>query len=207
VLLDTESDSGELLERIGAALGARNRVPVLVLMPRGHLEGWLLALEHGAADIIVVPFLAEELLARMFALLKRAYGRPIMLAPIIRVGGLEINLVRRQVRVDDVEVQLTSAEQSLLYLLAANAGRVLTRDEILDAVWGMDFASDSNVVDQYVRRLRAKMQDHWQRPRFIATTPGRGYRFLVTEAVEPGPYSISVPPPRTRTTDLGEPIC
>ena len=75
---------------------------------------------------------------------------------------------------------LTGLEQSLLYLLAANAGRVVTRDEILDALWGVDYVADSNVVDRHIRNLRAKLQNDWRKPRFIATVPGRGYRFVAT---------------------------
>ena len=69
-----------------------------------------------------------------------------------------------------------------LDLLAANAGRLLTRDDILDHLWGVDYAAESNVVDRHVRNLRAKLQDDWRRPRYIATFPGRGYRFLPTAA-------------------------
>ena len=78
------------------------------------------------------------------------------------------------------ELQLSSLEQSLLYLLAANAGRVVTREEILDTLWGVDYVAESNVVDRQIRNLRARLQDDWRQPRFIATVPGRGYRFLPT---------------------------
>ena len=81
-------------------------------------------------------------------------------------------------RARDTELHLTSLEQSLLYLLAANAGRVLTRDEILDYLWGADYVAESNIVDRHIRNLRIKLQDHSQRPRYIATVPGRGYRFV-----------------------------
>ena len=76
------------------------------------------------------------------------------------------------------ELHLTSLEQSLLYLLAANAGRLITREEILDTLWGVDYVAESNVVDRQIRNLRARLQDDWRQPRFIATVPGRGYRFL-----------------------------
>ena len=76
------------------------------------------------------------------------------------------------------ELHLTGLEQSLLYLLAARAGQVVTRDEILDALWGVDYVSESNVVDRHVRNLRAKLQNDWRKPRFIATVPGKGYQFL-----------------------------
>jgi two-component system, OmpR family, response regulator RstA len=76
------------------------------------------------------------------------------------------------------ELHLTSLEQSLLYLLAANAGRVVTREEILDTLWGVDYVAESNVVDRQIRNLRARLQDNWRQPRYIATVPGRGYPFL-----------------------------
>ncbi len=76
------------------------------------------------------------------------------------------------------ELHLTGLEQALLYLLAANAGRVLSRGEILDALWGADYIAESNVVDRHVRSLRIKLQNGWRRPRFIATVPGKGYRFI-----------------------------
>ena len=69
-------------------------------------------------------------------------------------------------------------EQSLLYLLASRGGRLVTRDEILDAIWGTDFVAESNVVDRHIRSLRSKLQNDYRHPRFIATVPGKGYRFI-----------------------------
>ena len=107
-----------------------------------------------------------------------------MFTPVIRFGELEIDMLHRRVRVDGGDVHLTPLELSLLVLLAANAGRVLTRDEILDDLWGGDYAAESNVVDRQVRQLRAKLQDDWRRPRYIATVPGKGYRFVLLDAVD-----------------------
>lgn len=103
-----------------------------------------------------------------------------MFTPVIRYGGLEIDVVHRRVRVDGHDLHLTPLELSLLYLLASNDGRVLTRDEILDDLWGGDYTAESNVVDRQVRKLRAKLEDDWRRPRYIATVPGKGYRFVLT---------------------------
>lgn len=103
-----------------------------------------------------------------------------MFTPVIRVGELEIDIVHRWVRVDGYDLHLTPLELSLLCLLAANAGQVLTRDEILDSVWGSDYAAESNLVDHHVRNLRAKLQDDWRRPRYVATVPGKGYCFVLT---------------------------
>ena len=99
--------------------------------------------------------------------------------PVIRFGELEVDILHRRVRVDGQGVHLTPLELSLLYLLVANAGRILTRDEILDYLWGHDYAADSNVVDRHVRQLRAKLHDDWRHPRYIATVPGKGYRFVL----------------------------
>lgn len=97
-----------------------------------------------------------------------------------KLGEIEVDILNRQVRVGSSEVHLTGLEQSLLSLLAANAGQVLSRDEILDALWGSDVATESHVVDRHIRGLRAKLQNDWRRPRFIATAPGQEYRFLPT---------------------------
>jgi two-component system, OmpR family, alkaline phosphatase synthesis response regulator PhoP len=103
-----------------------------------------------------------------------------MFTPVISFGEMEIDVLHRRVRVDGQDLHLTPLELSLLYLLAANSGRILTRDEILDHLWGGDYAAESNVVDRQIRTLRAKLQDDWRRPRYIATVPGKGYRFVVT---------------------------
>ena len=118
---------------------------------------------------------------------------PVRDGEAIRVGPLEIDLIRRQVNVDGISAQLTFVDLSVLYLLIANAGRVLTRDDVLNAVWGPDYEIESNVVDQYVHNLRSKLQDDWRQPRFIATLPGQGYRFLVTETVQPSSESVLLP--------------
>jgi DNA-binding response OmpR family regulator len=108
----------------------------------------------------------------------------VMFTPVIRFGELEIDILHRRVRVDGRDLHLTPLELSLLYLLAANAGRIVTRDEILDHLWGGDYAAESNVVDRQVRKLRAKLGDDWRRPRYIATIPGKGYRFVLIGAVD-----------------------
>jgi DNA-binding response OmpR family regulator len=145
-----------------------------------------------------VPFSPEELVARVLAVLRRTPHEGAALRPVLRLGELEIDLLHRRVRAGTSELHLTSLELSLLYLLAANAGRLLTRDEILDHLWGVDYAAESNVVDRHIRNLRAKLQNGWRRPRYIATVPGRGYRFLPTDtdaAADAAPAPASPPPP------------
>jgi DNA-binding response OmpR family regulator len=172
---------GELLvrlERLGA--GGGPQIPVLALTRRGDLRTKLTAFERGVDDIMSVPFSPEELLARVLVITRRTLGQVLVLKPVLRFEELEINILQRQVRAGSSELHMTGLEQSLLYLLAANAGRVVTRDEILDALWGVDYVADSNVIDRHIRNLRAKLQDDWRKPRFIATVPGRGYQCVAT---------------------------
>lgn len=164
------------LERPGTAGGMR--IPTLALTRRGYLKAKLAAFEQGVDDIMTIPFSPEELLARVLALTRRSYGQPVSFNPILKVGEIEIDIMHRQVRAGTSELHLTGLGQSLLYLLVAHAGQVVTRDEILDSLWGVDYVSESNVVDRHIRNLRAKLQNDWRKPRFIATVPGRGYRFM-----------------------------
>ena len=143
-------------------------------------------------DVLVEPFAPEELVARVLAVMQRAYGVAVALTPVLRLGALAIDILHRRVTAGGRALHLTALEQSLLYLLAANAGRLLTRDEILDYLWGADHAAESNVVDRHVRNLRVKLQDDWQQPRYIATVPGEGYRFLPT--ANAAPLDAPVPP-------------
>jgi DNA-binding response OmpR family regulator len=95
---------------------------------------------------------------------------------------MQLDILNRRVRIGDDDLHLTGLEQSLLYLLAANAGQIISRDQIMDSLWGVDYAAGSNVVDQHVRSLRSKLQNDWRKPRFIETIPGKGYRFMPTFA-------------------------
>jgi DNA-binding response OmpR family regulator len=195
VVLDMDVEvagSDQILAQIGHAGGRAARVPVIALTRRGDLKTKLAAFERGVDDIVTVPFSPEELLARALAVVRRAYREAIGFAPVVRVGELEIDIYHRKVRAGTSELHLTPLEQSLLYLLAANADRVLTRDEIMDYLWGTDFIAESNVVDRHIGNLRTKLQDDWRRPRYIATVPGRGYRFVPVTA-EGGPAPLPVP--------------
>src|SRR5450755_947225 len=177
-MLDVDLDGAQPMALLGAKHVGGMRLPVLGLTRRGDLKTKLAAFEAGVDDILTVPFAPEELLARVIALMERSYGDAATFTPIIKVGELEIDILRRTVRAGTVELHLTSLEQGLLYVLAANAGRVVTREEILDTLWGVDYAAESIVVDRQVRNLRARIQHDWRQPRFIATVPGRGYQFL-----------------------------
>jgi two-component system alkaline phosphatase synthesis response regulator PhoP len=182
LILDMDLDGRAVLEHIGAKTARQPRLPVIGLTRRGDLKSKLAAFDAGVDDILTIPFAPEELLARVIAVLRRSYSDAVTFTPVIKLGDLEIDILNRTVRAGTSELHLTSLEQSLLYLLAANAGRVVTREEILDTLWGVDYVAESNVVDRQIRNLRARLQNDWRQPRFIATVPGRGYRFLTTVA-------------------------
>ena len=174
-------DSAALLRRLGTSRKlAATVTPVLGLTRRGDLATKLRAFDLGVDDIVTIPFSPEELLARAVVITRRASGIDRPIVPTIRLGEMEIDILNREVRAGTSVVHLSSIEQALLYLLASRAGSVITRDEILDGVWGTDFVAESNIVDRHIRGLRVKLQNDYKHPRFIETVPGRGYRFIPT---------------------------
>lgn len=174
-------DSTAFMDRIGASNTlTRSATPVLGLTRRGDLKTKLRAFQLGVDDILSLPFSPEELLARAIVVTRRSFGADRPIVPAIRIGEIELDIVDREVRAGDSVIHLSGIEQSLLYLLASRAGQVVTRDEILDAIWGTDFVAESNVVDRHIRSLRSKLQNDYRHPRFIATVPGKGYRFVPT---------------------------
>ena len=177
LLVDIDIEAGRAVQLIDEV---RNHGPmgVIALTRRSDLRGKLDAFERGADDYIGVPFVPDDLVARARAVIRRAHGNAGELVPRLRIGDLEIDVLNRKVLSGEHELHLTSLEQALLYLLAANAGTVLTREQILDALWGTDFVIESNVVDRHVRALRAKLQNDWHTPRYIETVQGAGYRFV-----------------------------
>jgi DNA-binding response OmpR family regulator len=184
-VIDMDLAHSAILDRLGYTAPATDRIPVIALTRRGDLQTKLAAFDHSVDDILTVPFSPEELVARVLAVMRRTYHEIMMFTPVLRLGDLEIDILNRSVRIHDKELHLTSIEQSLLYLLAANAGRLVTRDEIMDQLWGADYVAESNVVDRHVRNLRIKLQNGWRHPRYIATIPSRGYRFVPTAAEDP----------------------
>ena len=201
LMVDMDVDGPGVLNLVGEKPHGGLRLPVIALTRRGDLKGKLAAFTQGVDDIIVVPFSPAELLARVVALLRRSYDDTVTFTPVITLGELQIDILNRTVRAGTSALHLTSLEQSLLYLLAANAGRVVTREEILDTLWGTDYVAESNVVDRQIRNLRTRLQNDWRRPRFIATVQGQGYRFLPTftdAAVGAMPEPAAVPAHRRR---------
>lgn len=177
LLVDIDLETGRAIQLIDESR-AHGPMGVIALTRRSDLRGKLDAFERGADDYIGIPFVPDDLVARARAVIRRAHGSVGELVPRLRVGDLEIDVLNRKVLAGDHELHLTSLEQALLYLLAANAGTILTREQILDALWGTDFVIESNVVDRHVRALRAKLQDDWHKPRYIETVPNAGYRFI-----------------------------
>ena len=174
-------DSSDLLLRLGASHTLKqSETPVLGLTRRGDLKTKLRAFDLGVDDILTMPFSPEELLARSIVITRRAWGSQSPIVPTVRLGEMEIDIFNRQVRAGGSIVHLSGIEQSLLYLLASRNGRVVSREDILDAVWGTDFVAESNLVDRHIRSLRIKLQNDYRHPRFIATVPGQGYQFIPT---------------------------
>src|SRR3972149_266332 len=174
-------DSTSLLGRLGVSNTlTRSVTPALGLTRRGDLKTKLRAFDLGVDDILTMPFSPEELLARSIVISRRASGIDRPIVPTIKLGEMEIDIVKREVRSGTSVVHLSGIEQGLLYLLASRGGQVVTREEILDGVWGTDFVAESNIVDRHIRSLRIKLQNDYRHPRFIATVPGKGYRFIPT---------------------------
>ncbi len=177
-VIDMDLGGSRVLQEIGKRPEGGTRIPVIGLTRRGDLKTKLDAFEEGVDDIMTVPLSPEELLARVVAIARRTFGERVQLRPVLKVGDLELDILNRQVRVGSEGLHLTGIEQSLLYLLASNAGQVITRDQIMDTLWGADYVAGSNVVEQHVRSLRTKLQNGRRKPQFIVTVPGRGYRFV-----------------------------
>jgi two-component system, OmpR family, response regulator len=150
----------------------KNAVPVILLTARTELNERLDGLNLGADDYMTKPFFVEELIARIHAIARRAKDEP---AGLLRVGDLSVNLMTRQVRCGEREIELTAREFGLLERLMRAPGRVFTRTQLLEHVWGYDFDPETNLVDVNIRRLRRKIDDEAETP-FIETVRGVGYR-------------------------------
>ncbi|MDP9264557.1 MAG: response regulator transcription factor [Chloroflexota bacterium] len=177
LLVDIDLEGGRAMQLLGERRADR-KMAVIALTRRSDLRGTLDAFERGADDYITVPFVPDELVVRARAVVRRTFGDAGRMVSSLRIGDLEIDVLNRRVRAGESELHLTSLEQALLYLFAANAGKVLSSETILDALWGTDFVVESDVVDRHVRALRAKLQDDWYKPRYIETVAGGGYRFI-----------------------------
>ena len=151
-----------------------SQTPVLFLTARAAEEDKIRGFELGADDYIVKPFSVAELIARVRSILRRAQPP---LPPRIRFGSIEIDLDAKRVYRDGEELPMTPKEYALLTLLATHPGKVFSRDQILDHVWGLGTYVNPRTVDVHVRWLRAKVEPDPQNPRYIQTVRGSGYRF------------------------------
>ena len=152
-------------------------VPVVVLTVRDGLRDKIAALESGADDYVLKPFAPEELLARSRAHLRRAAPERDR-SPIVRAGELVVDLPRSRVTWRDEPVQLTPTEFRLLEVLLTHRGKLVTREQLLTAVWGSRAPSDRGRVRVFMVHLRRKLHDDAARPRLILTEPGIGYRWI-----------------------------
>jgi two-component system KDP operon response regulator KdpE len=175
VILDLglpDMDGREVLER----LRRTSAVPIIILSARDREAEKVAALDLGADDFVNKPFGMAELMARIRATLRHrilAAGE----TPVLSIGGIEIDVLKHRVTRDGVEVRLTPREFDLLAFLVRHAGKVVTHQQILAAVWGPGHREDTQYLRVYVRQLRAKLEDAAAAPSLIVTEPGIGYRF------------------------------
>jgi two-component system, OmpR family, response regulator MtrA len=157
------------------AIRRTSTVPVVMLTARADTIDVVVGLEAGADDYVKKPFEVPELVARVRAAIRRA-GREVGDPDHLSLGPLEIDLAGRTLTRDGRAIALTRTEFDLLVELARNAGRVLTRDVLLDRIWGYDYLGDSRLVDVAIQRLRAKVEADPAAPELIQTVRGAGYK-------------------------------
>lgn len=157
------------------ALREWSRVPVIVLSVRSREDEKVRAFELGADDYVVKPFGMAELLARIRAALRRQVEREAP-EPVFRVGGLEVDLVHRIVRVDGAEVRLSPKQYRLLQILVAHAGKVVTHGQLLSEIWGAAHRDDVQYLRVFIRKLRSRIEADPARPNYLLTELGVGYR-------------------------------
>lgn len=152
--------------------------PIIMLTAKGEDVDRIVGLELGADDYVVKPFNTRELVARIRAVLRRARATDHTAANgIMEIQGLTIDGPKRKVYVRGVEVDLTAKEFDMLHLIVANPGRVYTRENLLEAVWGSAYYSDLRTVDVHIRRLREKIEENPAKPEWVLTKWGVGYYF------------------------------
>jgi two-component system KDP operon response regulator KdpE len=185
VLLDLGLPDGDGIE-VTRRIREWSQMPVIVISARGREDDKVTALDAGANDYLTKPFGINELLARMrVALRYTKMGASASGVSVMEFGTLRIDLIRREVTLGGKEVHLTPIEYKLLVLLAQNAGRVLTHQQILKEVWGPSYASQAHYVRVHMAELRKKIEANPARPKLLVTEPGIGYR--LRDRVAEGP--------------------
>lgn len=153
-------------------------VPILMLTARDTELDKVVGLEIGADDYLAKPFSMRELVARVRAMLRRArHASESEATDVIALGGLQVDVPKHRVSADGVDIGLKPREFDLLAFLMTHPGQVFNRDQILERVWGFDYAGDARTVDTHVKTLREKLGDDADRPRWVETVRGVGYRF------------------------------
>ena len=183
VLLDLTLPDGDGRD-VCRALRRRSSVPILMLTARGTEADRIVGLELGADDYVVKPFSGAEVIARIRAILRRSTTPPASDEPPpgpIAIGGLEVDVAARRVRLDGEELQLSRKEFDLLAELVRHAGRVVTREQLMDRVWDENWFGSTKTLDVHVRWLRRKLGDDPAQPRYLHTVRGVGFRFTAPE--------------------------
>ena len=159
------------------ALRQRSAVPVIMLTAKDSEIDKVVGLEIGADDYVTKPYSSRELLARIKAVLRRLAEPEDLLPVTLEAGPVRMDVERHTVTVGGDATSLPLKEFELLEMLLRNAGRVLTRMQLIDRVWGSDYVGDTKTLDVHVKRLRAKIEPDPGSPRFIVTVRGLGYKF------------------------------
>ena len=155
----------------------RSRVPVIMLTAKDSEVDKVVGLELGADDYVTKPYSSRELLARVRAVLRRQGEPESDDASTVAAGPVRMDIERHLVEVADRSVSLPLKEFELLEMLIRNAGRVLTRGQIIDRVWGSDYVGDTKTLDVHVKRLRSKIETDPAKPQLLITVRGLGYKF------------------------------
>jgi len=158
-------------------LRTRSSVPVIMLTAKDSEIDKVVGLEIGADDYVTKPYSSRELLARVRAVLRRGAEPEDLVQTTVEAGGVRMDVDRHVVTVRGERVPLPLKEFELLELLLRNAGRVLTRVQLIDRVWGSDYVGDTKTLDVHVKRLRAKIEPDPSNPRYLVTVRGLGYKF------------------------------
>ncbi len=159
------------------ALRQRSSVPVIMLTAKDSEIDKVVGLEIGADDYVTKPYSSRELLARIKAVLRRGHEPEELMPATFESGPVRMDVERHTVTVNGAPIALPLKEFELLEFLLRNSGRVLTRMQLIDRVWGNDYVGDTKTLDVHVKRLRAKVEPDPPNPRFIVTVRGLGYKF------------------------------
>ena len=187
ILLDLTLPDGDGRD-ICRTLRRRSSVPILMLTARGTEADRIVGLELGADDYVVKPLSGAEVIARIRAILRRSAAAPAdeqRPREPIQVGALHVDLAARRARLQDEELQLSRKEFDLLSELVRNAGRVVTREQLMDRVWDENWFGSTKTLDVHVRWLRQKLGDDPADPRYLHTVRGVGFRFSSPEEIAP----------------------